>query len=96
MDKHLDTDHMMNQRGFSEYTDQELLTEAKKMKSSAVISALMIGFMIGVVIYGFANNNLGFFALIPLLLVFKIFHKPENNRKIKAIKEVMKERNLKY
>ncbi|MFY0605933.1 MAG: FUSC family protein [Cyclobacteriaceae bacterium] len=86
----------MEGREFTAYTDEELISEAKKMKSGAWFSAFMIGFLIGILIYGFAHNSLGFLALIPLFLIFRIFHKPENNKRIKAIKEVMKERNLKY
>ena len=43
----------------SKLTDQELLDEAKKVKSSSRLHAVLIGFMVGVVVYGFAKNNLG-------------------------------------
>ena len=84
----------MKQKELSELTDQELLEEAKKMKSSAIMHAALIGLMIGVVIYGVAKNNLGFFALIPLYFAFKFFHNPENNKRYEAVKQLLKERNL--
>tara|TARA_R110002072_G_scaffold196769_1_gene354147 strand:+ start:216 stop:464 length:249 start_codon:yes stop_codon:yes gene_type:complete len=82
----------MRPQDFSDLTDQELLDEAKKVKSNAIMNATLIGFMVGVVIYGVAKNNLGFFFLIPLFLAFKFFHKPQNNE---ALEKVLKERNLK-
>ena len=62
------------------------------MKSASVINALLIGFMIGIVIYSIVKNSVGFFTLIPLFFVFKVFHKPEKN---KELKKLLKERNLK-
>ena len=70
----------MNQKDQSELTDQELLDLAKQKKSTAIINAFLIGLLIGIVIYGVAKNNLGFFALIPIFIAFKIFNKPKNNK----------------
>lgn len=82
----------MKQKEFSQLTDKELLEEAKKMKSASVLHAFLIGLMIGVIIYGVAKNGFGFFILLPLFLIFRVFHKPEHN---KALKAILKERNLK-
>ncbi len=62
----------MNYKELSELTDQELLDEAKKMKSNSIINALFIGFLIGIVIYSIAANSLGFFTLIPLFFAYKL------------------------
>ncbi|PSR11946.1 MAG: FUSC family protein [Bacteroidetes bacterium] len=85
----------MQQKELSELTDQELLDQAKKMKSDSIISATLIGFMIGVVIYSVVKNSVGFFTLIPLYFAFRVFHKPENNRMNKELVQLLKERNLK-
>jgi hypothetical protein len=82
----------MKQKELSELTDQELLDEAKKMKSASMINAVLIGFMIGVVFYSIVKNSVGFFTLIPLFFAFKVFHKPKKN---KELKKLLKERNLK-
>lgn len=82
----------MNQKELSELTDQELLEEAKKMKSSSIIHAGLIGFMIGVIIYSVVKNSWGFLTLIPLFFVYKLLNKPKRN---KALKKLLKERNLK-
>lgn len=82
----------MKREELSELTDQELLDEAKKMKSASIISAALIGFMIGVVVYSIAKNNIGFFTLVPLFLVYKIFN---GSKKNDALNEILSERNLK-
>lgn len=82
----------MTQKELSGLTDQELLDEAKKMKSTSITNAVLIGFMIGIVIYSVAKNSLGFFTLIPFFFAFKLLNKKNNN---KALKSLLKERNLK-
>lgn len=85
----------MTQPKLSELTDQELLDQAKTMKSSALTHAFLIGLMIGVVIYGVAQNNLGFFMLFPLFLAFKVFHKPGYKESSEAMDRQLEERGLK-
>lgn len=70
----------MNQKDQSELTDQELLDIAKQKKSTALLNAFLIGLVIGVIFYGVAKNNFGFFALIPIFIAFKIFNKPKDNK----------------
>jgi riboflavin transporter FmnP len=82
----------MTQEELSELTDQELLDQEKKMKSTSITNAVFIGFMIGIVIYSIVKNSLGFFTLIPLFFAFKLFKNSKNN---KALEELLKERNLK-
>lgn len=82
----------MEQKEGSELTDQELLQEAKKMKSTSIANALFIGLMIGIVIYSILKNSFGFFALIPLFFAFKAFNKSGSN---KALEKLLKERSLK-
>lgn len=84
----------MNQKELSELTDQELLEEAKKLKSISITNALFIGFLMGIVFYSFAKNTLGFLTLIPLYFVYKIVNDPKNKR-YKALEQLLKERNLK-
>ncbi len=64
----------MKQKELSELTDQELLQEAKKMKSTPITNAVLIGFMLGIVIYSIAVNSLGFFTLIPLFFAYKLIN----------------------
>jgi len=82
----------MTQKELSELTDQELLDEAKKMKSTSIINAVLIGFLVGILIFSVVKNSLGFFTLIPLYFIYKIVNKSKDN---KALEKLLKERKLK-
>jgi uncharacterized membrane protein YbjE (DUF340 family) len=82
----------MKQKEFVDLTDQELLEKAKKMKSTSILNAVLIGFMSGIIIYSIMKNSLGFFTLIPLFLIFIFINNSKNN---KALEKLLKERNLK-
>jgi riboflavin transporter FmnP len=82
----------MTQEELSQLTDQELLAEAKKMKSTSITNALLVGFMIGVIIFSAVKNSLGFFTLIPLFFIYMISNKSKN---FEGLKEILKERKLK-
>jgi hypothetical protein len=81
----------MNQKELSELTDQELLAEAKKMKSSSIAHAFVIGLMIGVVVYSIVKNTWGFFTLIPLFFIYRLIENSNNNEELKKL---LKERKL--
>ena len=83
----------MKQRNLSELTDQELLEEEKKRKSTTIINALLIGFLIGIVCYSIMKNSLGFFTLIPLFFAYKLINKSKHNSQ--ELENLLKERNLK-
>lgn len=82
----------MPQEDLSALTNEELLEKAKKMKSTTIINALLIGFMVGIIIYSAVKNTLGFFTLIPLYFVYKLAN---NSKHDKALKRLLKERKLK-
>ncbi len=58
----------MTQDELAGLTDQELLQEIKKNKSTSLINAVMFGVMIGIAMYSTWKNGIGFFTLIPLFL----------------------------
>lgn len=82
----------MKEKEFSELTDQEMLDEAKKMKSTALLNAVLIGVMFGVVVYSVVKNSWGFLTLIPLFIAYKLFN---TSKKDKALEQMLKERDLK-
>jgi uncharacterized protein YqhQ len=82
----------MTEKELSELTDQELLDEAKKMKSTSMTNALLIGIMIGIIIYSVVKNSIGFFTLIPLFFIFKLVNNSKNN---KTLEKLLEERKLK-
>ena len=85
----------MKEEELSELTDQELLDKAKKTKSTAIMNAVLIGFMIGIIIYSIVVNNVGFFTLIPLLFILKVFNNSKSKNNSKALEKELKERKLK-
>jgi hypothetical protein len=83
----------MERKNLSELSDQELLKEAKKIKSAAITNAVFIGFLIGIIVYSAVQNSLGFFTLIPLFLTYKLINNSKYNTE--EINNLLKERNLK-
>ena len=83
----------MKGKQLSELTDQELLQEAKKMKSASITNAIFIGFLVGIVFFSIVKNSIGFFTLIPLFLAYKLINNPKYNTK--ELENLLKERNLK-
>jgi len=50
-----------------------------KRKSTTIINALLIGLLIGIVIYSLAKNSIGFFTLIPLYFIYRLVNKPKKD-----------------
>jgi hypothetical protein len=80
-------------KNLNELTDQELLQESKKLKTAAVINAVLIGFLFGVVFYSVMKNSWGFLTIIPLFLAYKLIKNYKHNPK--EVDNLLKERNLK-
>lgn len=80
------------QKKLEEFTDEELLQEAKKMKSASIMTAVVIGFMIGIIIWSVINSTVGLLTLIPLFFIYKLINKSNSN---KELKELLQKRNLK-
>jgi len=81
----------VNEQELNQLTDEELLVEAKKLKTASIWSALAIGIMAGVIIYSVAKNTWGFLTLIPLYFIFKMV---KGDKKNAALKKVLKEKGL--
>lgn len=82
----------MKQKEVTELTNEELLQEAKKIKPSNIFDAAIFGFLIGVAVYGTARNGFGLLTFLPLIYI-PIAAK--NKARNKALKALLKERNLK-
>lgn len=83
----------MEQRKLTELTNQELMQEAKKIKSAFITNSVLIGILIGIVLYSIEKNSLGFFTLIPLFFAYKLINNSKYNNK--ELENLLKERNLK-
>ena len=55
---------------YSKMTLEELIAEEKRIKKMEITSAVAVGFLIGIMVYGVARNGFGFlYVIIPLLLI---------------------------
>lgn len=84
----------MANKNLSDLTDQELLEEARKMRSFSIANALFIGFLLGIIVYSIAKNSWGMLTLIPLYLIYRLVNDPKNKRN-KELEAMLKERKLK-
>jgi len=82
----------MKEKEVSNLTDEELLEAAKKITSSPIMNAVLIGFMVGIIIYSVAKNTWGLLTVIPLFFIYKLIN---NSKKDKALEEEIKSRKLK-
>jgi len=83
----------MEEKKPSEMTDQELLAEAKKLRSFNLINSYLIGFLIGIVIYSIVMRSFGFLMIIPLYMIYK-FANASKTKRNDEINKLIKERNL--
>ena len=63
----------MKKKNPSELTDEELIFEVKRIKSTLIINAVLFGLMIGIATYSTVKNGLGILTLFPFLRVFRHF-----------------------
>jgi hypothetical protein len=76
----------------SQLTDEELRQAAKKLKSDSIISAVLIGFMAGIIVFSVFMKAVGWYTFIPLFMIY-VFVK--NDRKNYALRAELKKRNMK-
>lgn len=89
----------LENKDFSKLTDEELLVEKKKLKKSKIFHAIAIGFLAGILFFGFVSWSLssekrpGFLIpmLIPIIFIYRILKSPNKH---KDLEDVLKERNL--
>lgn len=76
---------------YKEFSDEQLLAEGKKLKKEKIIRAVLIGFFVGVTIFGLFNKGIRLFTFVPLIFIFIIAKK---SKTIRALEEELKSRNL--
>lgn len=89
----------MTKQDLLNLTDEELLIEKKKLKKANFLFAFYIGFLGGILIFGFTSwllysyKNFGFIIpmLIPVFFIYKLLTSPNKN---KDLEEVLKKRGL--
>lgn len=68
-----------SEKQVSGLSDHELSAETKKKRSARLLNALIIGFLIGIIVYSVVKNTWGLVTIIPLFFVFKL-NNNENGR----------------
>ena len=68
----------MQEKELSGLTDKELLEKLKNMKSAPIANAILIGFLVGIIVYSSSGSSWGFFTLIPLFFAYKLI---DNSKK---------------
>lgn len=89
----------MDKKALFALTDEELIVEKNKLKKSKIFHAASIGFLVGILIFGFVSWSLssekhfGFLIpmLFPITFIYRLLKNPE---KSKDLEEVLKERYL--
>ena len=76
----------------NELTDEGLLQEARKMKSTKIYDAVIFGLLIGIATYSSINNGFGLLTFLPLVYA-PIAAK--NMTKYRELEKLLLERNLK-
>lgn len=67
----------MQEKEPSTSSDLQPENQANKQKSEAIVNALLIGFLIGIIIWSVAVNSVGLVTLIPLYLIYRLVKKPK-------------------
>lgn len=81
----------MSSKDPSKYSDSELLEEFKKIKPAPMTDAFIIGFLVGIILFGVVVNAWGFFTLIPLYMIYLFLKKP---KRYNGLKKELEKRNL--
>lgn len=81
----------MKKNEITNLSDNELLRVYKKRKSDRMINAILIGLFIGISVYSFVKNGLGFWGFFPLLFAFLLFIKKDD---FKMIEDEVKSRKF--
>jgi len=89
----------MEKRDLFKLTDEELLVERKKLMKSKLLYAICIGFLAGILIFGFVawslnpEKKLSFLIpmFIPIFFIYKLLKTPNKN---KDLEDVFRERGL--
>jgi hypothetical protein len=63
------------------------------MKRDTIYNALIIGFLMGIIVFSIFNRTFGLLMIIPIYLVYKLINKPKYDKN--ELEKLLKERNSK-
>ena len=82
----------MSQKQLADFTDEELLQEVKKIKSTNIFDAVIIGLLIGIAVFSVVKNGFGLLTFLPLVYVPIA---AGNKSKHRNLEKLLRERKLK-
>lgn len=72
----------MDNKDYTNLSLEELLKEEQKLKKNETLSRFLIGFLVGIMIFGVVNKGFGVLhVLLPLLLISAIYKNSQNQKK---------------
>jgi hypothetical protein len=81
---------MLSTKDYTKLTQEELATEAQKMKSQKTITAVFIGFLAGIAVYSATHQG---FILPVILLIIAFLIGKRNSENWKNIQEEISRRD---
>ncbi len=86
----------MENKDYSKQPLEELQKEEKKIKKLEITAATMVGFLVGIMIYGLVQNGFGFlYIVIPILLIAGIVKNSQNlKQKLKQIRAAISTKSM--
>lgn len=85
----------MKENDFTHLSNEELISQRKKIKSNTILIAGFIGLMVGVVVFAVVKSGFTFFSLLPLVFVYIAVQNSKKNKAAeKALDEEFKNRKL--
>lgn len=84
----------MESQNWIELSNQQLLDELKKTKSSKSTNAVIVGFLVGIMMYSAVKNGFGLFTFFPLVIAYFFVKKLKDNAVLEnEIKNELEKRN---
>ncbi len=86
---------MSENTDYSERTLEDLQKEEKKIVNEGITAAVIVGFLIGVMLYGLVKSGFGFiYTAIPLFIIYSINRYSKKRKgELKQIQAAIKAKN---
>lgn len=85
----------MEQNNLKHLNDQDLLKELKALNTNKLISATLIGLLLGVVVYSAVKSGFTFFTFFPLFFVALLINSGRKKKVFESeLKEEIRDRSL--
>lgn len=86
---------MSKNKDYAKLAPEALQAERKKIKNKEIIAAAVVGFLIGIMIYGTVKNGFGFiYIVIPLVLIVGIVRNAQQlKQELKEIQAAINAKN---